>query len=219
MPLHLNLYHEIEQQRAASRRDPLKLSLYALGLLIAGLAAYYSVEAGRTASAQADLSRQQAAFSKIEAEAKEAIAHEQTFKDTIESADKVVAKIEGRLYWAPILAEIAAIVPPEVQLAKFSANTQGFDLKKTVITLDGVSAGADPRRVAEDLRQALALLFGKKYRAVDASFQKLEDGSESLTLHGNSLATALFTINVKFETGEEPPKAPAIADTKKRNGK
>jgi Tfp pilus assembly protein PilN len=219
MPLHLNLFHEIEQQRAASRRDPLKLSLYALAAIGLVLAAIYSVEMGRAASVKGEFARAQANFRKIEVQAKEAKEHEATFRETIESSDKVIAKIEGRFYWAPVLSEIAAVVPPEVQITKLSGNSQGFELKKAAITLDGVSAGTDPRRVAEDLRQSLIEVFSKKYKAVDAGFQKLEEGSGAATLNGESLPTALFTINVKFQTDEDPPPKPVIADRNKKNAK
>ena len=41
MALHLNLIHEIDKLKRAQKRDPLKLSLWGLGVIASGFAAYY----------------------------------------------------------------------------------------------------------------------------------------------------------------------------------
>ena len=41
MALHLNLYHEVLKTKALKRRDPLKISIYALSAIAACCAGWY----------------------------------------------------------------------------------------------------------------------------------------------------------------------------------
>ena len=208
MSLRLNLFHEIKQQRSASRRDPLKISLYILGGIVACFAALYLWELGRATVLSRDLAKKKAEFDTLEPQAKLAKKHEDELQQTFNTSRKLVKKIEGRFYWAPVLAQLTALVPREVQITKFSGDTQGELPKKCQFTVDGLSAGPDPRKVAEELRQALVESFGKQFKSVDAKFRALEDGTELVMLDGKQWPTASFAINVQFHSGEEAVATP-----------
>jgi hypothetical protein len=204
MPLKLNLYHEIETNRAASRRDPLKISLYVLGAIAASFAGWYVWEIASLTGLEHDLARKKAEFNDVDPKAKAAKKQEEDLSRMFKTSEKLIAKVEGRFYWAPVLERLTTLVPREVQITKFSGDAQGDSHKKCQFTLDGLSAGADPRKVAEELRQSLAESFGKDFKNVDAKFRTLEDGTEFAMLDGKRWPTASFTINVQFHSGEEP---------------
>ena len=69
MALRLNLYHEIERQKQAQRRDPLKLSMFALGIMAVLFAGYYVWQLGVSGSVSRDLSRKRAEFKALEPQA------------------------------------------------------------------------------------------------------------------------------------------------------
>jgi hypothetical protein len=120
-----------------------------------------------------------------------------------------VQRIEGRFYWAPVLQQITQLVPREVQIVKMVGDVQGERVKKASVTLDGISAGSDPRRVAEELRTSIAEEFAKTYKNVSSTFRSLEDGTELVKLDGKMAPTATFAINVQLTAGEEAVETPA----------
>jgi Tfp pilus assembly protein PilN len=218
MPLHLNFYHEIESQKAASRRDPLKIAAYILIGIVAIFAGMYLLELGKYAASASQMSRLKSEFDKIDPGARDAAKREEAMKQTFETSERFVKAIEGRFYWAPMMEEVIKIVPREVQVTKMTGTVQGEGAKKAVINFDGIAAGTDPRRVAEDLRQALVENFGKKFQNVTASFRQLEDSTDVVTLDGKNLSTAVFGIALSLQMGEETPATPPPAGghTKKR---
>lgn len=219
MPLHLNLLHEIETQKAASRRDPLKIAAYILGSIIAIFAALYLWELGKYTATKSNHARLKAEFDKIDPLAREAEKREQDLKQTFETSDKFVKAIEGRFYWAPVLAEVVKIVPREVQITKLGGTVQGDAVKRVQMQIEGIAAGSDPRSVAEGLRQSLLENFGGKYKEVSAAFRQLDESSESVILDGQSLPTAVFTIVLTLQSGEEVAATPPPAEAgRKRRG-
>jgi hypothetical protein len=100
------------------------------------------------------------------------------------------------------------VVPREVQITRMGGDISGEDLRRCMITIDGLSAGTDPRSVAEDLRTAIAEKFSPKYKNVTSTFKMLEDGTEMVMLDGKQMATATFAINVQLYSGEEKSTAP-----------
>ena len=131
----------------------------------------------------------------------------------------MVKRIEGRFYWAPLLEQIVPLVPTEVQITKLQGDVTGDSLKKCLMTIDGISAGSDPRKVAEELRQSISESLGKRYKNVVTSFRQLEDGTERVNLDGKTWPTATFAINVQLQAGEEAAATPAPragANRKKR---
>ncbi|HEX8312116.1 MAG TPA: hypothetical protein VF614_12410 [Chthoniobacteraceae bacterium] len=215
MALHLNLYHETSRLRQAKRRDPLKLSLFALAAVAAGLASYYAMQLNTMSNLSSELARKKAEFEAVEPQAKAARNREEELSSTIKLSDTLVRRIEDRFYWAPVLEQIVKVVPREVQITRFSGDVQGDTLKKCTLTLDGISAGADPRKVAEDLRTSIADEFAKNYKDVSSTFRSLEDGKETVKLNGQDQPTATFAINVQLSSGEIPEAAPAPRQPKK----
>jgi Tfp pilus assembly protein PilN len=216
MPLHLNLYHEIESQKAASRRDPLKIAAYILGVVVVVFGVMYFWELGQSAALNAELQRRKSEFDSIDPKAREAEKREKAMKETFETSDKLVQHIEGRFYWAPVFEDIVKTVPREVQITKLSGNVQGDVIKKTQINVDGIASGADPRRAAEDLRQSLMETFGKRYKNVNATFRQLDDGAETVKLDGRNWPTANFAISLSMQDKDQAPATPPPTERKKR---
>lgn len=208
MALRLNLYHEVERQKALKRRDPLKLSLYGLGAIALGMAAFYFVQVGVQASLAGDLRSEQAKYDRIKTKAEEAKKREEELTVQVKRSELLISRIEQRFYWAPVLQTITEIVPPTVQVTKVAGNVKGEALKKCTLSVEGISAGEEPRVVAEDLRKTLLTRLTDKYKNVSAQFRSLDDGKEAAKIEGRDLPTATFAIDVTLEQGEEPPPPP-----------
>ena len=216
MALRLNLYHEIEKEKAASRRDPLKIAAYILGGTVAIFAAIYVIQLSKSATLRTKFVALKSEFDQLDPKAREAEKREKTLTQTFDTSQRFVSSIESRFYWAPVLADIVKVVPREVQITKFTGNVQGEDVKKAQMTFDGVAAGTDPRRVAEDLRQALVETFGRRFKNVTASFRQLDESAEVVQLDGRSLPTATFAITISLQIGEEAPATPPPTDRSKK---
>ena len=105
---------------------------------------------------------------------------------------------------------VGGVVPREVQVTKLAGDVTAGPLKRCSLTVEGIAAGDEPRKVAEDLRTAIAEKFtaAGPYRNVASSFKSLEDGKDAAKLDGRQLPTATFAIAVQMETGEAPPPPP-----------
>ncbi len=216
MALRLNLTHEIMQAERLRKRDPLKLSIMGLSAIAACFACYYFFQLAKMGVISQEYAHKKAEFDALEPKATEARKHEDELQMTIRAADNMVQRVEGRFYWAPMIEQLVDAVPPEVQITKFAGDVQGSANKKCRLTIDGLSAGTDPRKVAEDLRTSIAESFGKKYKNVTSSFRSLEDGIESVQLNGAQRPTATFAINVEFQGGDELAQAATTRSTKKK---
>lgn len=210
MALHLNLYHEIQKARQLKRRDPLKISIICLSGAAALCAIYYFIELGRMHGMAAELAKVQSQFNQLEPKAREAKKREEAINVEIRRNDLMVKRIEDRFYWAPMLEQIAQAVPREVQVTRLVGDLTGDGVRKCSLTLDGLSAGSDPRKVAEDLRTAIAEKLTPKYKSVTSSFKSLEDGTETVLLDGRQMPTASFAINIVLTTGEEVAAATPV---------
>jgi len=209
MALHLNLYHEIQKTKALKRRDPLKISLYGLGAIAIAFAVFYFVQLLHMHSILDELNTVKAQQDKILPLAKAAKKREDELAIKQKATDALVKRIEGRFYWAPILERVMQVVPREVQITRLSGDVPSDGLSHCVISLDGLSAGSDPRKVAEDLRTALAETFTPKFKNVTSTFKTLEDGAEMVMLDGKQVPTATFAISVQLSFGAESAATPA----------
>lgn len=208
MAIRLNLYHEVLKAKALKRRDPLKISIYVLASIAALCTCWYLAQLMRAYSINDQLARKKAEFDKIEPLAKAAKAREEELTAQTQASTLMEKRIESRFYWAPILAQIAAVVPRDVQITRLSGDLTGEGLRRCLITIDGLSAGADPRRVAEELRTTLAERISPNFKDVTSTFKTLEDGAETVKLDGRQMPTATFAINVQLFTGEEKAAQP-----------
>jgi len=203
MALHLNLYHEVLKAKALKRRDPLKLSMYGLAAVIACFAGYYVLELVKLHSINSELTRVKVEFDKLEPLAKTARKREEDLQSQMKAGNLLVKRVENRFYWAPLLEQVMQVVPREVQLTRLSGDLTGDGLRRCSLSIDGLSAGTDPRKVAEDLRTAFTEKFSTKYKNVSSKFRTLEDGTEMISLDGKQVPTATFAITVDLYSGEE----------------
>ncbi len=214
MPLRLNLYHEVTKAKAIKRRDPLKITTYFLAAIAAACASWYFIQLMRMHGINDDLRRVQAEFNKIEPAARAAKKTEDELTARAKSSEQLEKRMEGRFYWAPVLAELMQVVPREVQITKMGGDVSGEGVRRCSISIDGLSAGADPRRVAEELRTAIADKFSPKYKNVTSTFRLLEDGTETVLLDGKPMNTATFAIQVQLYTGEDKTAAAPLRKKK-----
>jgi hypothetical protein len=212
MALHINLYHEIQSQARARRRDPLKLAM--LGMLAIGLGfvAYYFVCMGSLHSVNNRLAAVEGEWKKIEPRAKEAKKTEDELTTNIKTSETLVKQIENRFYWAPIFEGILQLVPRDAQIIKL-AGELGGDGKPSAIIVTGVAGSGVPRKVAEDLRTALDDKLSEKFKSVTSSFRSLEDSEEAVMINGQRFQTANFTMEFHITTTE--PAAQAAAPARK----
>lgn len=208
MALRLNLYHEVIKAKALKRRDPLKISIYVLSGIAALCTVWYLLQVVKMSSLNDDLARVKGEFRKVEPLAKAAKKREDELAGQARISAQLEKRMEGRFYWAPVLAQIMQIVPREVQITRMGGDVSGDGMRRCIITIDGLSAGSDPRRVAEDLRTSLADKFSPNYKNVTSTFKLLEDGTEMVMLDGKQMPTATFAINLQLYTGEEKAAAP-----------
>jgi len=211
MALRLNLYHEVHKARALKRRDPLKISIYGISAIAALFASWYFVQLVRMHATNDEYLKVKAEFEKVEPMAKAAKKKEDELAQKAATSVLIGKRIESRFYWAPLLAELTQVVPREVQITRLggevSASGGSDNARHCALTIDGLSAGADPRHVAEDLRTAIAERLAPHYKSVTSTFKTLEDGSEMVMLDGKQVGTATFAIVVQMATVEDKPTA------------
>lgn len=200
-PLRLNLLHEQHAAAAQAKRDPLKLGLYALGGVALLLAGYYLLRVATVGSLQRNLAARQAEFAaKYEKTLKTADAREKELTTLVATGTALKGRTEGRFFWAPLLETISRAVPRDVQLTGLTGSLDATPGAARVpsLTLEGLSAGAEPRDVAERFRVSLADTLGKTFPGASASFRNLDDGEGTVALDGKTLRTARFTITVSL---------------------
>lgn len=203
MALHLNLYHEVIKAKAIKRRDPLKLTMYGLAAIVAGFAGYYALELIKLHGLKSELATVKTHFDKFEPLGKTAKKREDELQVKMKAGGLLVKKVESRFYWAPLIEQIMQVVPREVQITRLAGDVTGEGQRRCSLSIDGLSAGADARKVAENLRTAITERFSPKYKNVSSKFRMLEDGTETVLLDGRQVPTATFAINVELYSGEE----------------
>lgn len=208
MALRLNLYHEVLKVKALKRRDPLKISIYALSAIAACCAAWYCYQLVQMHTINDEYLRKKAEFDKVEPQAKAAKKKEDELASQANASTQLVKRIESRFYWAPLLAQLAEVVPKEVQITRMGADITGDGKRRCSISIDGLSAGPDPRKVAEEMRTAIVERLGPRYKNVSSTFKTLEDGTEMVMLDGKQVGTATFAIVVQLYVGEEKATPP-----------
>ena len=220
MPLKINLYHEVLRARHEEQYDPLRLSMIGLIVIVIGLAGYYVLALTGKNSVQNSLRIKQAEYDALQPKVKVAEEEEKKLAGELGLAEKMNLRIEDRFYWGPVFEQIVAVVPSNVQITRCSGEVLAEPGRRCQITVEGLAAGDEPRRVAEDLRVRLLESFGGTYKNVTAVFRNLEDGTSKVMLDGAPLATAHFNIGINFlskatpEPTPPPRKARRIAEVK-----
>jgi len=200
MPLHVNLYHEVQRQELARRRDPLRLGMLAVLVVAIGFVANYFVALGRSHSIGTQYSGLEDEWSSIEPKAKEAKARQEELNGEIAASDAMVKSVDGRFYWAPVLDEILKAVPRSVQLTHVGADAPGDDKAiNSVLTISGISSAPEPRKEAEAVRTAIDSRLGSKFKHVASVFKALDDSDQIVMLDGRRLPTASFTMEFQIQ--------------------
>ena len=200
MALHLNLYHEITQQKTNRRRDPLKLGVYGLVLIGICLAGYYFFRLNSVRLAKSDLSRLKANWGEISVKQKLASEREKELVDQRRVVESLRNNIETRLFWAPFLQDFGECVPQNVQITNLAADVTAEN--QLVVNIEGIAAGIQPRSEAESFRVKLAKVFGERYVRAESTFRSLEDGTEHVQLEGKDLGVASFSIRMAIDATE-----------------
>lgn len=208
MALHINLYHEVQQQQRARQRDPLKLGILAMALIALAFAGYYVFRIGSVHEVTMRLAAAEEDWRKLEPKAKQAKTRENELNEAIRTSENLVKRVEERFYWAPVLAHIMANVPRGVQITKIHGELNADAAKGNYITITGLSSGNEPRTVAEDLRTALNDKFAASYQGVTASFKSLEDSEEPAVFNGRTVRTAHFTMDLHVIAAAPTPAPP-----------
>ena len=208
MPLKINLYHEVLRARHEEQYDPLRLSMMGLVVIVIALAGYYVLALTGRNSVQNELAMKQREFDALQPKLKIANEEELTLNKELGLAAELTRRMEDRFYWGPVFEHIVSVVPANVQIVKCSGDVAPDAARRCQITIEGLAAGEEPRRVAEDLRVRLIEQLGTKYKNVTATFRNLEDGAEKVTINGAPTATAHFNIGINFLSKTTPEPTP-----------
>ncbi|MEI6349576.1 MAG: hypothetical protein WCP06_00550 [Verrucomicrobiota bacterium] len=219
MALHINLYNEIQKAEQARRRDPLKLAGLA-GIVVAFLFAfYYLYRLSVVSGAEAKAGGIAAEWSKLEPRQKKAAEQETEAIARTRTNQALVERVQSRFYWAPLLEEVASVVPPNVQITSLAGEVEPRKTPASIV-LSGVAAGQQPRTAAEKFRLALQEKLSASKLDVSVSFDanSLEDSIEVVRLEGQMLPTATFKIRVliKDKLAAAAPSATPAAPTKSK---
>jgi hypothetical protein len=197
MALHLNLFHEEIQEQRQRQRDPLKIGILVVIGFGALLFLYYAWSAYRTLEIRSRLSTKEQEWSKVEPKVKAAQERAAELTGIIRTTRVLDQMIEDRFFWAPFLQELSRCVAPNAQLTSLEGNVLD-DKKGVAVSIEGVSAGREPRSAAEDLRQMLLEQLGKSYRDVKVEFKTLEDLDTIVNVGGTNMAMARYVLTVSF---------------------
>lgn len=215
MALHINLYHEIHRQADRERRDPVKLASLGLVMLLLCLVLWYFYRTSVVRGIETRRNDLKAQWAKLEPQLKASLEQEPKLLTRQKTNQELIERLHGRFYWAPMLARLQAITPPNVQILSLAGdidpNKDATGAKPPMsLLVRGVAAGPMPRAAAEEFRQALQTGFAQVYSEVSVVFDanSLEDGLEMIQLNGQTLPTANFKIRVLFRQPAATPEAP-----------
>jgi len=197
MALHLNLFHEEIQELRQRQRDPLKIGILVVIGFGALLFLYYAWCAYRTLEIRSRLNTKEQEWSKVEPKVIAAQKRATELTGIISTTRVLDQMIEDRFFWAPFLQELSRCVAPNAQLTSLEGNVLD-DKKGVAVSIEGVSAGREPRSAAEDLRQMLLEQLGKSYKDVKVEFKTLEDLDTIVNVGGTNMAMARYVLTVSF---------------------
>jgi hypothetical protein len=197
MALHLNLLHEEISEHRQRQRDPLKIGMMVLAGIGALLFLYYGWNAYRTLEIRSRLSAIESDWAKVEPKVTAAQKRAAELTNIIGTTRVLDVLIDGRFYWAPFLQKLAHCVAPNAQLTSMEGSVTE-DNKLVTVTIEGVSAGREPRSAAEDLRQLLIEQLGQSYGEVKVEFKTLEDLDTIVNVGGTTMAMARYVLTINF---------------------
>ncbi len=212
MPLHVNLYHEIQQQELARKRDPLRLGMLGILVVAVGFVAYYGVVFEQCVAVHGEYASLQDEWSHMEPKFKAAKDRQAELNDRVSQSDALKKTVDGRFYMAPLMGQIVRTVPRNVQILHVALEAPASDAAVTTgLSMSGIAAAPEPRKAAEELRLAMQKGLGKAFKAADGQFRELEDSEQTVALDGQRVPTATFTIDFQIEVRGAAAPAPVPA--------
>lgn len=208
MALHLNFYHEIQKDAKVRARDPIKLAGFALAGVAVLLIGYYFHRASEVEKVLETYRSQQEEWRKLQPLMKETTARQKELQKQQEKNARLVSRLKGRFYWAPLLQAVAQASPAEVQITSLEGK---FERQEISILLQGLAAGSNPRQAAEQYRSALEGHLESIYGAAQVTFDgnSLETLQQTVVLDGKTLPLARFGMRITFkQKGEPAPDSP-----------
>jgi hypothetical protein len=197
MALHLNLLHEEISEQRQRQRDPLKIGMMVVAGIGALLFLYYGWNAYRTLEIRSRLSAVESDWAKVEPKVTAAQKRAAELTNIISTTRVLDVLIDDRFYWAPFLQKLSRCVAPNAQITHMEGSVSD-DNKAVMVTIEGVSAGREPRSAAEDLRQMLIEQLGQSYGDVKVEFKTLEDLDTIVNVGGTTMAMARYVLSVNF---------------------
>ena len=216
MALHLNLLHEEISEQRQRQRDPLKIGMIVVAGIGALLFLYYGWNAYRTLEIRSRLNAVESDWAKVEPKVTAAQKRAAELNNIISTTRVLDVLIDDRFYWAPFLQILSRCVAPNAQLTSMEGSVTDEN-KAVMVTIEGVSAGREPRSAAEDLRQMLIEQLGQSYSDVKVEFKTLEDLDTIVNVGGTTMAMARYVLTVNFNT--HPSTNPAATSDAARTPK
>ncbi len=165
-------------------------------------AGYYVLQLGTTHCINARVWREKTEeFKALEPKRRRPRSARRNSRPRSNRATMIVKRIEDRFYWAPMLEELAELVPREVQITPLRRRCPGRRLQavhaspSTGFPPEPIRAGW-PRICAPRSRRNSR----SNYKNVTSTFKTLEDGTRWCRLDGTQMPTATFAINVQLST-------------------
>jgi Tfp pilus assembly protein PilN len=203
MPLHINLYHEVQRQELARQRDPLRLGMLAVLIIAIGFVGNYFVVLERAHSVDVRYADLQGTWAALEPKATDAKNRQEELNAEIQASDAMIATVDGRYYWAPVFDQVLKTVPRTVQLTHMGGSAPPDEKGTTsVLSISGIASAVEPRKEAEALRTSLVVKLGSQFKHVTSVFRSLEDSDQYVMLDGRRLPTASFTIDIQIQVRE-----------------
>jgi hypothetical protein len=218
MALHLNLLHEEISEQRQRQRDPLKIGMMVVAGIGALLFLYYGWNAYRTLAIRSRLSAVESDWAKVEPKVTAAQKRAAELTNIISTTRVLDVLIDDRFYWAPFLQKLSRCVAPNAQITHMEGSVSD-DNKAVMVTIEGVSAGREPRSAAEDLRQMLIEQLGQSYSDVKVEFKTLEDLDTIVNVGGTTMAMARYVLSVNFSPRLGGKPANSSAATPARSSK
>lgn len=216
MPLKINLYHEVLRARHEVQYDPLRLSMMGLIAVVVCLAGYYAIALIGKSSDVSAFEDKQREFEQLQPKVKIAKEQEEVLTKEQALGDTLQARMEDRFYWGPVFEQVASLTPLNVQITRCTGDIATELPRRCQIAIEGIAAGPQPRRIAEEFRVRMIERLGATYKNVNASFRSLEDGPERVMGDGTKSETANFTIAINFVTKSTPEPTPPPRKSNRR---
>jgi hypothetical protein len=205
MSLQLNLLHEEILLARQRQRDPLKIGMMVMGVCGTLMVVYYMWNAYKTLEIRSRLGAIQHEWSKVEPKVTAAQKRSAELNSIISTTKVLDGMIDGRFFWAPFLEKLARSVAPNSQLMSIDGNVLDEN-RGVVVTIEGLSAGREPRAAAEELRELLSEQLRKSYNDVKVEFKSLEDLDTIVNIGGSNMPMARYTLSATFNPSATAPK-------------